>query len=330
MINNKVNNFFYFEMMYPILGIYDLPFKKKQILKSILEINKFEIFDDFSLFYLNSKYIKKAFLNLDWNQLQTLNVLEYPVIMITDKKNYTRDFMNLCLKENLIPICFLGNPSHWNLPIFSIRKKKNLVIFFHLLKFKKIYKKIFEINGYHTITFDSINSIILFLEKEHHAWEDIFLIFDLDIHQNFMNLFIETHKLIKMNFVLLKTLHLIALKDLKEEILYPSLLNLKQFVKQNLYEFPPLRKIFDYNHFIFLLLESLFLSYKKSNYFLFYTLKDSLYNKEMQENYLEKKLYKLYLKDAMVNWIQIKKFLPFLWLYNTSLYKEKEEDLILS
>lgn len=316
--------------MFPIFAIYDLSIKKKQILNNILEFNKFKVFDNFSLFYLHSNDTKKAFLNLDWNQILTLNSFDYPLIILTDKKNYKESFLNSCIEENLIPIYFLGNPAHWNLPFFSIQKKKNLIIFFNPIKFKKIYKTLFEFNGYKTITLPSMDSLIFFLKEQQNYRNQIFLILDLDNQRNFMKLFIEINKLVKSNFLFLKYLNLIVLKDLKEDILYPSILALKQFLQQHQHEFPPICKIFDYHYFIFLLLECLFFPYqKKFKSFVFYSLKDFLYNKEIQDNMNLKKLYKLYLNQTLPYWIASKKILPFLWLYQTSLYKENQGELLL-
>ncbi|MFN3605289.1 MAG: hypothetical protein ACK4UJ_11330 [Leptonema sp. (in: bacteria)] len=306
--------------MYPILAIFDLSNKKKAILKEMLVSKRFSIIENFSLFYLNRPFKRIVFLELDWNQLLTLQNANFPYIILTDYKNNTIEFKKQFLEENFTCLYFLGNPIHWELPIFPIPKRNRLAIFANLILFKNIYKNIFEFNGFRTITISSHIELNFILERESQNQKEIFLITDLDKNHSFLDFFQTVHKLIQNNDSLQKSLRLILLKDTKDPF-FSELLSLKNYLTFKKYELPPIKMIFDYHHFIFVLLETLFLpSPKKIDTLSLPSLKDYLIDSNL--NYEEKKLYKLYKKNYLMNRALFKKISPFLWLYEVVPLKE--------
>lgn len=318
-------------MYYPILAIYQIPSKKKEILKKILEFNQYNTIEDFAIFYCTQQNKTKiAFLELNWEQLLILNSFDFPFIILTDIKNNTKNFKEHCLKENFLGISFLGNPKNWNLPLFSIRKKNKLAIFYNILKFKNIYKKILQINGFHTISFSTLDSIYYYLENESFSkWNEIFIFIDLDKEQNFLKVLYKLTNIAEKNYKILKIFKIILLKDTKE-FFYPALINLKEFINSYKYTLPPIKKIFDYYDIIFILIETLFFSQNEITTLSFPSLTDYLYNPEVNYEFKEKNFYQKYKYSFLKYKIDFNKLEPILWYYDLEIKEFLSNSLILS
>lgn len=318
-------------MFYPILVAYQLSAKKKEILKKILEFNQYNTVNDFAIFYcIQQNKTKIAFLELNWEQLLLINSFDFPFIILTDIKNNTKNFKKLCLNENFLGISFLGNPRNWNLPLFSIRKKNKLAIFYDLKKFKNIYKKILQMNGFTTISFSTLDSIYFYLENDLlPKWNEIFIFIDLDEEQNFLKVLYKITNLIEKNYKILKTLKIILLIDTKE-FFYPTLINLKEFINSYKHTLPPIKKIFDYYDIIFILIETLFFSPKEIITFSLPSLTDYLYNPEINYDFKEKNFYQKYKYNFLKYKILFKKLEPFLWYYDLDIKEYLSNSLILS